>query len=149
MKNYSQHVGSKLNNLLEKNYDAEKGFSKAYENTKNTQLKSFFQRKAQERNEFSRELQTEIRAFGQDPKETGSATGTAHRAWMDVKALFSSDNEEAMLEEAIKGEKAAVDEYKSVLSETNIPASTQTILQRQKSQIERTLSTVKQLEDLS
>ena len=42
MSTYTEEVGNKLNELLEKTYDAEKGFKKAAENTENPQLKAFF-----------------------------------------------------------------------------------------------------------
>ena len=109
MSNYTQEVGEKLNDLLEKTYDAEKGFKKAAENVEHASLKSYFKRKAEERYNFGHELKSEIKAFNQDVDKGGSLTGTMHRAWMDVKSLFSADDEESMLEEAIKGEKAAIE----------------------------------------
>lgn len=149
METYSEKVGSKLNDLLEKTYDAEKGYKKAAENVEHAALKNYFNRKAQERYDFGHELKNEIKAFGQDVDKGGSLTGSVHRTWMDVKALFSSDDEESMLEEAIRGEKSAVKEYDEVLSETSLPASTKNILLNQKSTIEEELSTIKRLEDLN
>ncbi|EPR74341.1 hypothetical protein ADIWIN_0683 [Winogradskyella psychrotolerans RS-3] len=67
---------------------------------------------------------------------------------MDVKAMFSADNEESMLEEAIRGEKASVNEYDEVLQEASLPSSTKSILLSQKHQIETDLSKVKSLENL-
>ncbi len=149
MTTYSKEVGNKLNDLLEKTYDAEKGFKKAAENVDHSGLKNYFNQKAQQRYDFGHELKDEIKAFGQDVDKGGSITGSAHRTWMDVKALFSSDNEEAMLEEAIRGEEASVEEYNDVLSETTLPTSTQTILMQQKNKIMDGLSSIKRLEDLN
>ncbi|MBQ4820557.1 PA2169 family four-helix-bundle protein [Aquimarina sp. MMG016] len=149
MATYSETVGNKLNDLLEKTYDAEKGFKKAAENVEHSSLKNYFNQKAQERYDFGHELKNEIKAFSQDVDKGGSVTGSAHRAWMDVKSFLSIDNEESMLEEAIRGEKASVDEYNDVLSETSLPASTQSILAKQKQKIESGLSTIKRLEDLN
>ena len=148
MSTYTEQVGSKLNDLLEKTYDAEKGFKKAAENVDNPSLKNYFRRKAEERYNFGHELKTEIKSFNQDVDKGGSATGTIHRAWMDVKNLFSADNEESMLEEAIRGEKAAVNEYEEVLSETALPLSTKSILQSQKNIINEGLSRINKLEDI-
>ena len=145
---YTEHVANKLNDLLEKTYDAEKGFKKASENVDNPSLKAYFKNKAQERYNFGHELKTEIRSFNQDIDKGGSATGTMHRAWMDVKSLFSADNEESMLEEAIRGEKAAVNEYEEVLSETSLPLSTKSILQSQKNIINEGLAKINLLEDI-
>ncbi|TYB77096.1 ferritin-like domain-containing protein [Bizionia myxarmorum] len=149
MNSYSKEVGDKLNALLEKNYDAEKGYKKAAENTENVALKNHFNRKAAERYDFGHQLKSEIKNFGQEPDKGGSVTGSVHRAWMDVKAVFSADNEESMLEEAIRGEKASVEEYNDVLNETNLPASTRDIVLKQKNTISQELNTIKRLEDLS
>lgn len=56
MNTYTQEVGQKLNALLEKTYDAEKGFKKAAENIENNSLKIYFNRKAEERYTFGHEL---------------------------------------------------------------------------------------------
>ncbi|MBU2929481.1 ferritin-like domain-containing protein [Winogradskyella psychrotolerans] len=148
METYTEQVGNKLNGLLEKNYDAEKGYAKAAENTEHSGLSSFFNRKSQERRMFGHDLKSEIKAFGQGVDKGGSFTGSAHRTWMDVKALFSADNEESMLEEAIRGEKASVNEYDEVLQEASLPSSTKSILLSQKNQIQTDLSKVKSLENL-
>jgi uncharacterized protein (TIGR02284 family) len=148
MKTYTETVGNKLNNLLEKTYDAEKGYKKAAENTDHTYLKSYFEKKAQQRYDFGHELKSEIKSFGQEIDKGDSITSKAHRAWMDVKAMFASDNEEAMLEEAIRGEKASLEEYSEVLQESTLPPSTQRVLENQKASIETALKTVTKLEDI-
>ena len=143
MATYTEQVGNKLNNLLEKTYDAEKGFKKAAENVENNSLKSYFNQKAQERYEFGHELKGEIKSFNQDVDKGGSLVGDAHRAWMDVKKIFSSDNEESMLEEAIRGEKSSVEEYNEVLNETSLPLSTKNVLEKQKKTIENGIYNIK------
>lgn len=148
MSTYSEVVGEKLNGLLEKNYDAEKGFKKAAENAEHSNLKTYFQKKAQQRHDFGHELKNEIKSFGQEVDKGDSLTSKAHRTWMDVKAMFSSNNDEAMLEEALRGEKASLEEYNEVLDEHTLPPSTAMILKSQKSSIESALATVKRLEDV-
>lgn len=149
MSTYTENVSEKLNDLLEKTYDAEKGFKKAAEHTDHTALKSYFEGKAKQRYDFGHELKSEIKSYGQEVDKGDSLTGKAHRAWMDVKALFSSDNEEAMLEEAIRGEKASIEEYEDVLEDTTLVSTTSAILRNQKQAIEAGLTTIKTLEDLS
>lgn len=149
MKTYTEEVGEKINKLLEKTYDAEKGFKKAAENAKTPHLKSYFERRAQERYNFGHELKQEIKSFGQDVEKGDSFTSKAHRFWMDTKALFSTDNDEAMLEEAIRGEKASLEEYEDVINETSLPLSTKNLLLEQKQKISSTLSRIKTLEDIA
>jgi uncharacterized protein (TIGR02284 family) len=148
MNTYTETIGNKLNDLLEKTYDAEKGFKKAAENTEHKYLKNYFNRKSQERTEFGHELKAEIVSFGEDIEKEGSFAGAAHRAWMDIKAMFSSDNAESMLEEAIRGEKTALEEYDEILNETSLPFSTREVLIKHRQAIANDLDTIKRLEDI-
>jgi len=146
---YSNEISKKLNELLEKNYDAEKGYKLAAEKVKNERLKSFFSERAQERYDFGHELKSEIRNFGENPEKGSSLAGDAHRTWMNLKASLSNDKDESVLEEAIRGEKAAVEEYEDILKESEIPASTGNILMKQKNAIVASLNEVKSLENLA
>ncbi len=143
---YSKEVANKLNELLEKNYDAEKGYKFAAENVKNSRLKSFFEERAKERYDFGHELKSEISNFGEEPEKGSSVKGDIHRSWMNLKATFSSDKEEAILEEAITGEKAAVEEYNEALEDKNLPPSTENLLLKQRNAITAALQKVKALE---
>lgn len=62
--------------------------------------------------------------------------------------MFTSDNDAAMLEEAIRGERASVSDYKKVLEGHAMPLSTTALLKSQKESIEKGLSTIRTLEDL-
>ncbi|SDS48578.1 PA2169 family four-helix-bundle protein [Gramella sp. MAR_2010_147] len=143
---YSKEVSNKLNELLEKNYDAEKGYKLAAEKVKRQDLKSFFTQRAQERYDFGHELKSEIRNFGENPDKGSSLKGDVHRSWMNLKASLSNDKDESVLEEAIRGEKSAVEEYENVMKEKEMPASTQNILMKQKNAIVASLNEVKTLE---
>jgi uncharacterized protein (TIGR02284 family) len=143
----TKEMAEQLNELLEKNYDSEKGFKNAAEDVKNSRLKSYFEQKAQQRYDFGHELKSEIRNLGEDPDKGTSFKGDAHRAWMDLKTAFSSDNEEAVLEEAIRGEKVAVEDYNKIINNAELPPSTANLLIKQRNAIERTLNEVKGLEE--
>ncbi|WP_010520910.1 ferritin-like domain-containing protein [Aquimarina agarivorans] len=149
METYSEIVSDKLNDLLEKIYDAEKGYQKAAENVEHTGLKNFFNRKAKERYDFGHELKAEIKAFGEEPNKGGSITGNLHRTWMDLKQYFGSNNTAAMLQEAIRGEKATIDAYREVLEDTTLPEKTKIILQKQMVYISKDVSKEILLEDLN
>ncbi len=147
MENYTEKIEKRVKELVEKNIDAHKGFEKGSENAEPIGLKTYFKGRATERAEFISELRKEAATYGLNVSTDGSVAGDAHRTWMDMKALFSSDKAESMLEEAIRGEKAALKEYDEVLSE-DLPASTRSIVAKQRSSIAQTLNQVKTLEDL-
>lgn len=142
---YPEKIAEKLNRLLEKNIDAEKGYRFASENVKDPQLKAFFTERAEERYDFIHQLKIEIRNFGETPKEKSSLTGDMHRTWMNLKAAFSANKSEPSLEEAVRGEKVAVEEYKEILDDPEVPASTANILLKQKNDIVAALNKVKSL----
>ncbi|CAM3366620.1 ferritin-like domain-containing protein [Aequorivita lipolytica] len=138
-----------LQELLEKNYDAQKGFTKAMEDAKNANLKNFLKHQAAQRNRFATELDNEIRNLNEKPKESGSLTGDLHRTWIDIKSAVAGNTDEAVLEECIRGEKASWEEYDEKLKEQNFPPNISSVLNKQASEIHDTLNRVKTLEDLA
>lgn len=138
-----------LQALLEKNYDAQKGFTKAMEDAKNPKLKSFLQQQAAQRSRFTNELTQELRNLNEEPKDSGSFTGDLHRTWIDIKSAVSGNEDEAVLEECIRGEKASWEEYENKLKQESFPSNVSSMLQKQASEIHTTLSKVKTLEDLA
>lgn len=134
---FKKEVAANLNQLLEKTYDAEKGYKDAATNVKDTKMKSFLEEQAQQRNSFGHEIKQEIKAFDQKPDKGGSIAGTLHRTWMDVKTAFSGNENETVMEEVQRGEKAAIEDYDEILAETSLPGSTKSLLQNQRQKIEQ------------
>ena len=145
---YSEKISNKLNELLVKNYDAEKGYLNAIDNIDNNRLKMFFKRRASERSEFAKDLRTEILRYGEVPENSGSFKGAAHRNWMSLKSMFTSNNEEAILEEAIRGEEASLEIYNEILEDRNLPPTIDSLLTKQKMAIQASINTEKVHEEL-
>ena len=146
---YSEKISNKLNELLTKNYDAEAGYKLASENVKDNTLKEYFNRRAKERYDFGHQIKNEIKVYGETPDKGTSLAGDAHRLWMNVKSTLSNDNEEAILEETIRGEKNAIDEYNNILEEPNLPPTTESILNNQLNTIKSALEEVKAFETMA
>ena len=148
MKTSLDILTEKLEGLLIRTHDAEEGFKKASEKTEHLGLKAYFKTKSGQRKEFAEELAEEIKALGGEYKKGTSLEGHAHRAWMDIKTLFSSHDAEAMLEAAITGEKKAVKDYEDAIYDSATPPSIVSILKEQLSKIQSGLNTIKTLENL-
>lgn len=147
--NHDEAVNN-LNELLEKNYDAEKGFKKAMEKTENSSLKNFFKKQAVIRNRFKTEIEKELHNLNAHPKlKDGHETGAIHRVWIDLKTAFSGNDDEAILEECLRGEKASAKEYEGKLNKGHFSPQVRTILTSQLHEIKNTISTVKRLEDIA
>ncbi|WP_299063813.1 PA2169 family four-helix-bundle protein [uncultured Polaribacter sp.] len=146
---YTEKISNKLNELLEKNYDAEKGYLNSAENVESSNLKIFFKNRASERSQFAKELRTEILSYGQIPEDDGSFKGAMHRNWMSLKSLFSTNDEEAILEEALRGEKASLEEYKEILKEDAFAPSTRKMLEQQQQKIQAAINILMVEEELA
>lgn len=138
-----------LQGLLEKNYDAEKGFKNAITNTKNEHLKEFLKNQSAKRNRFATELDNEIRSMNEKPIETGSATASLHRTWIDIKSSVAGNTDEAVLEECIRGEKASEEEYRETINKNHFPPQIKNVLNNHLNEIQSTISQVKTLENLA
>jgi uncharacterized protein (TIGR02284 family) len=145
---YTEEISNKLNELLIKNYDAEKGYLNAIDNVDSKRLEMFFKRRASERSEFAKELRTEILQYGEIPDDSGSFKGAMHRNWMSLKSAFSSNNEETILEEAIKGEEASLEVYNDLIKERNLPPSIDALLLKHKNAIQAAINSEKVQEEL-
>ncbi|MDX1272157.1 PA2169 family four-helix-bundle protein [Bizionia paragorgiae] len=145
---YTEEISNKLNELLVKNYDAEKGYLNAAENVDSDRLKMFFKRRATERNQFANEIKNEIKQYGEEPKDSGSFKGTMHRNWMTLKSTFSGNNEEAVLEEAIRGEKASLEDYYEMVTEKNLPPTIDALVLKHRDAIQSAINTEKLNENI-
>ena len=137
-----------LNQLLEKSYDAEKGYKKAIEDTDSTRLKSFFQDRAALRSRFATEIHNALSNLNEEPTTKGSAAAAVHRTWMDIKSAFTSENEEAILEECLRGEKSSAEDYEEALKDDTLLAEVRPMIKKQLTEIQKTINTVKKLEDI-
>ncbi|WP_149274946.1 ferritin-like domain-containing protein [Pareuzebyella sediminis] len=143
-----KRIQKRLQEVIEKNEDAIKGFQKAAENAEDQGIERYFTGRIEKRKQFLVQLKNAaVELDLGDSDIDGSTKGSMHRTWMDIKAFFSGDDDEAMLEEAIRGDKAAIEEYNEVLGDTHVPARLKEILREQRDAIRNDLETSNVLED--
>jgi uncharacterized protein (TIGR02284 family) len=100
-------VISTVNDLIETSKDGEQGFRTCANGVKDTQLKVLFEETAKRCAEGAAELQTTVRALGGDPDKKGSASGAAHRGWINIKSTITGMDDAGVLAELERGEDAA------------------------------------------
>ncbi|NWD76753.1 PA2169 family four-helix-bundle protein [Pseudomonas gingeri] len=115
MTNINKEAVSILNHLIEVSKDGQKGFQTCAEDIKHPELKALFVQRASECANSAMQLQAEVRKLGGDPETSTSVAGDMHRRWVDVKALFTGKGEEAVLNEAERGEDHAKKAYSEAL----------------------------------
>lgn len=112
MSNPNKDVIDVLNDLIEYSKDGEKGFKTSAEDVKNPELKAFFVKRAAGCATSAAELQSEVRRLGGDPETSTSISGDLHRGWVNLKALVTGKDDEAILNEVERGEDHALKAYK-------------------------------------
>jgi uncharacterized protein (TIGR02284 family) len=142
-----KEVISILDDLIETLKDGQEGFKQASEGVKDPQLKSLFNEYSRQRARFAMELQSEAQSLGKtEPKESGSAAGALHRAWINLKSAVSRGDDHAILAECERGEDSAVEQYKKAVDE-DLSAQLREIVSRQYTEIKNAHDRIKNLRD--
>ncbi|WDF55955.1 ferritin-like domain-containing protein [Mucilaginibacter sp. KACC 22063] len=138
-----------LNDLIEINNSRTEGFEKAIADLGegDADLKSLFQEYAQQSRKNTQELTAAIAATGHDYEKGGTASGAIHRAWIDVKALFTGNDRAAILSECERGEDAIKKAYETALTEGELAGEASTIVSSQAQDIRAAHDRIKLLRD--
>lgn len=139
-----KHSISVLNEVVNVMEDGNKGYKDAAEKVEDNELRTMFNLYAQQRTEFSAELQHEIRELGGEPKDTDDLKGKLHRAWVDLKAAVAGNDKNAILNECENGDTAALKEIEEALKQ-DIPQFLKDKLKKQHTEIQ---NNIKQLNKL-
>ena len=116
MTDLNKEAISVLNDLIETSKDGQEGFKTCAEDIKHPELKALFAKRSADCAAAAAELQAAVRQLGGDPETSTSVAGDLHRRWVDVKSIFTGKDEEAVLNEAERGEDHALKAYKEALA---------------------------------
>lgn len=111
----------KLNDILTQNYAAEKAFAQVIDSIDHRGLQTLMDRSISERLRFGEEITTMMKVLGFTPAEHDDVQEFRHRAWIHFNEIFSTNNDSAMLDEAIRGESHAIEYYENALKEISLP----------------------------
>ena len=127
-------------------HDGQRGMAAIGGALKDETAKHYFLQETQLRAEYAAELENELHRLGvHDVKEGGTAAGTVHRVWADLKAqLGGSDH--TLLKTAEEGEDEAKEKYAEALNET-LPGNIAELLREQQVHILEAHDKVRRLRD--
>ncbi|MCO5937250.1 PA2169 family four-helix-bundle protein [Mucilaginibacter sp. RB4R14] len=110
-----------LNDLIEINNDRIDGFDRASKDLgeADVDLKAVFDQFASDSRKNVQELSQAVGQAGGEVETGNTATGTIHRAWIDIKATFTGHDRKSILEECERGEDAIIKAYRDALFEDN------------------------------
>ena len=138
-----------LNDLIEINNDRVAGFEKVLAdiNDENADVKQLFQEYASQSREFSQQLTAIVAANAEEAETGNSVSGTLHRAWIDVKALFGGSDRKSILAEAERGEDAIKKAYQTTLADSELSADAHQTVSTQATAIYAAHDRIKALRD--
>ncbi|QHN02506.1 PA2169 family four-helix-bundle protein [Granulicella sp. WH15] len=123
--------------------DSQKGFADIGEHLKDETLKRYFLAESLKRARFRAELENELHRHGvKDVHETGTVSGTLHRAWGDLKGKVFGSSDHELLATAEQGEDVAKKTYTEAL-EQELPLPLRQLLTEQFAHIQTSHGYVK------
>jgi uncharacterized protein (TIGR02284 family) len=144
----NEEVISKLNELVEINNDRIQGYTKASQETEDSDLIDLFNTMATHSRNMRSELAKEILQLGGVPTESTKNSGKIFRIWMDIKVALTVKDREAVLNSCEFGEDAALETYEHVLkSDIDLPTSIRELAIKQKNELKHDHDSIKQLRD--
>lgn len=142
----NDEVADVLNDLLENARDGEYGFRASAEAVESARLKQVFEARADSCRDAAAELIPLIVAYGGEPVDGGTTTGALHRGWVQVKGAVGANSEGSILDEAERGEDAALARYRKALKQ-QLPADVRDVVQKQMQGAQRNHDEIKALRD--
>ena len=118
---------SKLDDLITTTIDSIKGYENSAENAPDSPLASFFRDMAAERKQVVTTLQARSRALGGSPTEQGSAAGTLHRRWEDLRSALGG-GDAAVIKEVERGEDYLKEEFERAMNDENVSEETRAVI---------------------
>lgn len=134
-----------LNKLITTLYDGENGYKEAAEEVQSKSLATRFRQLSQQRYDFGHEIKPFIKNQGGKVDKGGSIAANLHRVWMDLKTAVSTNDEEAIIKECIRGEESAVNSYEEALKDTSLSAGARETVSNQMMKIKNSLADLRNM----
>lgn len=110
-----------LNHLIEANLDAERGLRLAEEQATSPAVRRLFGRLADQHREFATDLEPHAQRLGGDGAAEGTTIGSIHRFWTRLRTRFAANTDDAVIEEAARGEGFVIAAYNEAVEDVLSP----------------------------
>ena len=133
-----------LNDLLTYLHDSYNGYKECADVIESVAMKPKLENAAQKRAEMIKALEGAITKLGKEPVHSGSMVGPLHRLYVDLKALFTAGDEDAILNEIKRGENTLLNTYKEVLRNEQLSNDLKPLLEQEMQQIQEDIKELDQ-----
>lgn len=139
----NEEIIKDLKELVKIINDGKEGYESAAETVDTGELKTVFYGLSIERATYEADLKSQIATHGgESENESGGLLGAIHRTWIDIKQAFTSNENAAILEAIITGEKAALAKYDDLLAHYTDHAYHYNLLRKQRDGIQEALTKI-------
>lgn len=119
-----------LNDLIKTTIDSVDGYRSAAEDAENSEYRSIFFDRANERSAVADQLQAYVRELGGEPNTDGSIVAGAHRAFMGLKTAITGNDDKAVVAEVERGEDVIKHKFEKAMSDSDISPETRVVIDR-------------------
>jgi len=104
-----------LNSLLKTTIDSVDGYENSAQELDSNRLREIFRQNASDRQEVVQKLRDEVRRLGGEPADSGSAMGSMHHVWEDLKGAVTGKDEEATVKQTESAEDYLKSQYEDAI----------------------------------
>jgi uncharacterized protein (TIGR02284 family) len=111
----SDKAASSVQELIRLNIDSAEGFTAAAERIEDARVAELFREYAAQRSSNAEELKASVAFNGDEPADSGTAKGTLHRWWLELRGTVTGGDTANVLSEAERGEDAIKEHYEEAI----------------------------------
>jgi len=125
----NDHDISTLNSLIQTTLDSVEGYTEAASDTNSGRFGSVFSARASERRQVATSLQVVVTRLGGEPSQGGTALGSVHRMFTNLKAAVTGQDEQAIVNEVEAGEDHIKAKYEDALKDADLSTEVRTAIE--------------------
>lgn len=113
----SDKAAESVQDLIRLNIDSAEGFTAAAERIEDPRVAELFREYAAQRSSNAEELKASVAFNGEEPADRGTAAGTLHRWWLELRGTITGGDTANVLSEAERGEDSIKHHYEEAIKE--------------------------------
>lgn len=117
-----------LNGLIATTLDSIDGYTTAAEDSQSGRFRQMFLDRASERRTVVESLRAEVGRQGGNPEDDGTLLAGAHRAFLNLKATVTGQDDESIVAEVERGEDHIKAKYERALEDGSLDSATCTVI---------------------
>ncbi len=135
----TEKIAREVNYIIIHNLDAEDAYKEAAANVENDKLRNALLEEADKRLAYAHELQRELEEIeiGEKIADSISMGAIFNRIWVEIKGLFTTQNDDAIIDECRKGDDVTMIAYDTILNigDGFLPPRIYNIISKQRQEI--------------